>query len=397
MIKLVSLALGALLLGSCAKDGRRPMAQDPLSSPQDQFSFLVTDPQRRDPIVPDEPRKWMVRLYLPTDASSSQERLGYADDAALIQAMKAEGYYDIAPTTLEAWLTRSAPDLPENVRSQPIPLITLSPGQGVAAFNYGYLASELVRRGFAVAIIDHPYVGISRLPDGRILNWKDDPLLQEEQSGWTDRFADWARDIPVTLNELSKHPQVHRLELTGVTAIGHSLGGAIALDACAIDDRISACADFEGAPFGTVTEQKGPSKPALFVLSRAARADRPTRTPDFCHPMFAFLAIGDASAWAVEVVGGSHMSFSDAPLVMPETLSRFGGTLMDAEQSMATYATLATAFASAYRPGGGGASAFQARLSNLSVAKAALTDQRGRKPCPPGAKAPGVKARHGEQ
>lgn len=379
---LAGAAIAALILSTTATArGDQHPARHHANSAQGQFSFLVTDPHRRDPVVPEEARKWMVRLYLPTDGPGSDRRSAYAEDAALVRAMKAEGYYDVAPETLEAWLTTPGPDMPRRDRDQPVPLITLSPGQGVAAFNYSHLAAELVKRGFAVAVIDHPYVGISRLSDGRMMKWKDDPMLQEEQARWTERFADWARDIPITLDALAKRPEAGRLDLTGVTAVGHSLGGAIALDACAIDDRISACADFEGAPFGTLTERNGPAKPVLFVLSRAARADRPSRTPDFCHPMFAFLASGASSAWAVEVTGGSHMSFSDAPLVMPGTLSRFGGTLMEAGESMAAYATLATAFASAYRPGGGGAPAFETRLSELSAAKAAFTGPGARMTC----------------
>ena len=64
------------------------------------------------------------------------------------------------------------------------------------------------------------------------------------------------------------------------------------------------------------------------------------------------------------------MSFSDAPLVMPDTITRFGGEVMTPERSMAVYSTILGAFAKAYAPGGAGARAFDRQLATLPEVRA---------------------------
>lgn len=81
--------------------------------------------------------------------------------------------------------------------------------------------------------------------------------------------------------------------------------------------------------------------------------------PDPAEHLLASLAQRGAPVWTLHITGGSHTSFSDAPEVLPHTLSRFGGELMSAERSMTLYTAIVDAFARAYAPGGGGDAAFQ--------------------------------------
>src|SRR2546425_1025709 len=65
----------------------------------------------------------------------------------------------------------------------------------------------------------------------------------------------------------------------GVTTVhgtlGHSLGGAAALEACVSQALLRACADMDGYPFGDV-EQQGVGRPFLVLLSQPDR-DNPLR------------------------------------------------------------------------------------------------------------------------
>jgi len=329
-------------------------------------SFEITDPARHDPIATDLVRAWHVDLYYPAQEGGTER--AYLADAALLNTLIADGYYDVPEATLRAWAAKPGPAhvAAPSITSAPLPLITIAPGSGVAAFNYAELAATLARRGYAVAVIDLPYIGPSRLADGRVMRPGDDPLQQSEDlAALTPRVRDWSRDVSVTLDRLfaadhpSAIPAALALDPQRITITGHSLGGTVAVQVCADDPRVEACADFEGAPDPTTIFAAGPAKPTLITGARSAKPDRPFEKPDLSSPFWSFLGKGEnASNWAIAITKGSHMSYSDAPYEMPDTLSRFGGTLMTPERSFELYTGLVDAFARAYAPGGGGNAAF---------------------------------------
>ena len=352
-----------------------------VGSPTDAVSSVgvveieLTDPSRNDPLAEGK-RRWRVDLYYPARPDTGTPRT-YAHDAVLLARMAKDGYYDVAPATMAAWAQQPDPArLNARAIAGPLPLVTLSPGSGVATFNYSELAAAIAHRGYAVAVIDHPYLGLTHLSDGRILSADADPVQQiDDPKAWQPRVVDWARDVSETLDQLPSDTVVReaglRLDLARVLAVGHSMGGTVALEVCTLEPRVSACADFEGAVEGTTAYTEGPRRPTLFTGSRSAKPDRPFLAPDLSQPPWDFLARGSLpSNWAVAIQGGSHMSFSDAPREMPDTLSRFGGTLMSPERSEQVYVGIVDALGRAYFPGGGGNATMEAFFRDVPEAKA---------------------------
>ena len=324
-------------------------------------TFLVTDATRHDSLKPDLKREWMVDVYYPAAAHSGKPTL-YFDDPVLLKKLVDEKYYDQKPELLNSWATRPGAARRDAVQAKgnALPLIVILPGMGVVRANYALLASAFVARGFVVAVIDLPYLGEQRLPDGRILNASDDPLAQSEKpEDYAPRNAEFVRDVSVTLDRL---PSELVFDAKAITITGHSSGGAVAVDVCNADTRVSSCVNWEGGLEPTDVWQHGSKKPTLVGASRAK--GRPEALSDPQHPdmltqMRAALGkAGNHECWVAKITGGSHMSYTDAPEVMPDTLSRFGGELVSAQRSFELYTGVTAAFARAYAPGGGGDVAF---------------------------------------
>jgi len=367
-------ALAALALSACA-----PSAEETeIATIVGVQSLAITDEARRDPIDPAHARQWMIDVYYRAQPAEPAPTDVYARDPAILSAMIEGGYYGVDAETLTSWSQIAAPAIEDATPAEGArPVILLSPGSGVAAFNYSRLAVSLVERGYTVVVVQHPYAGLSRLPDGRLLSADDDPVQAiDDPAALTPRILEWSGDLSVTLDRLADTVQLRglALDLDHVIAVGHSVGGAIALDACAVEDRIDGCMNFEGALFSSRAETDGVPRPAVSTGSRA-RGRPPTE--GLGEEMTAALAQrGNPSVWYVKVTGGSHMSFSDAPTMMPETLTHFGGEIMPPERSDAVYAGMVDAFARAYVTGASGDDGFAAFLAALPEIRFASSSGR---------------------
>jgi len=347
------------------------VAQDATHDTIGRTGIIVSDPDRRDP-VQGTTRSWAVDVYYPTKPRSGREE-AYAPDADLVGRLVREGYYDVDPEALSAWMTRPGPARGE---AEPLPgswpLITLSPGMGIARLNYGLLASRIASEGYVVAVIDHPYLGVVARADGGLWTSNDDALLMDETGALNPaRVAEWTRDISVVVDRLVAGQAAGvAIDPERVAAAGHSAGGTAVLAACGADRRIAACMDFEGAPDASPVAENGAAGPTLMVLSRARQTPADlerrgvSREEDDARGEQLRLSLktmlrqdGEERAWVLGVEGGSHMSYSDAPLVMPDTVSRFGGEILPPDRSIALYADLTTTFAEAWWAGGRGSEA----------------------------------------
>lgn len=358
---LVLIVVASLLVACTGRSDTHVSAATPQQAQAVSTGVIVldiVDPERSDPVTANAQRGWRTRVYYPAESGAGSPYLAQA----LVRKLKDIGYYDQSAEVLDRWAVRNTslrPGIPANISTRQR-LVVLLPGLGVSGSNYALLAQKIVERGYVVAIPELPYLGSDFGPDGRWQGADLDPLLANgDQESWVPRFDEWTADLARLLSRLESAPELANLGLSidasTVALAGHSLGGAVALHACPSDARIAVCMNFEGAPFGTRILEEGPVKPTLFVLSRSKREGEPSTPPSAEEPMFAFLAGGTGGpAWAVKVAGGSHMSFSDAPIVMPDTIARFGGEVMTADRSMEIYAGLVAQFVENTSGGGNG-------------------------------------------
>jgi dienelactone hydrolase len=290
-----------------------------------------------------------------------QPKARYVEQRPLLDAMVIEKYQDLPAAQIRPWgqlkLSASSGATPANSPSgRGWPALVFSHGFGVSRVSYSALAQELASRGYVVFTVDHPYGGFMVAPDGRLLQPGGDslrrrlgsasnPVTVDSALAWDARR--WAMEgVSVLRRAAARRTGVPALaslsiDTMHVGMLGHSLGGAAALQGCRDDAIFRACADMDGAPVGDV-ERNGVPKPILVLLSQPAPSNSPPKDSierahreDFSRMGrerdSTWLAISGRNAsipaFIVKLPGTAHFSFTDAPFLMPSLLQGTGSTL----------------------------------------------------------------------
>jgi len=333
----------ALLLALITQGPKpRPPA---LPSGPHRVSYLIThlvDSSRQvaAPVPGRSRRDLTVQIWYPTARSAAPDG-PYLPDSGLAEALSDFG--GISTETVTAWRSfriHASPSGPLLEKLGKLRLVVLSHGLGSTRVLYSGIAQDLASHGYVVAAIDHPYGGLTVLPDGRILSSDadagDDPVVLGE------RVKEWALDAEFVVETLLEGARSPLPELGALVAdsdiamIGHSLGGAAALQACR-GVVFRACVDLDGAPFGDVADS-GVVSPSLVLLSLPLYSDadliRRGRTREQWNAMGErtrsvwrdIATLSGAGRLVVLRVGGTnHSSFSDVPFTLPEILVGFNG------------------------------------------------------------------------
>lgn len=308
--------------------------------------YELVDPSRPDPVAALTPtdervarRVVAVQAFYPVAAKEQPADLPGAMYVSeeLAERLVADGFYDQS-----AELLRGLADL----RTQALhgaapaegakPTVLLSHGLGTGRFLHTALAIELASHGYLVLAVDHPYGGVTRLRDGRFLSAGDDPELEGGAFGL--RQTEWAADLHFVLGQLKETPLAELGPDAGrVAAIGHSMGGAAALEAGSQGPGFGAVINMDGAP---IEFESGSVRcDALLLMSHPVYSDADLaargRTREAWEAMgsrirdqWADRRGPDAELVLVAVRGTGHLSFSDAPFLMPDTITRFGGDVL---------------------------------------------------------------------
>jgi dienelactone hydrolase len=178
--------------------------------------------------------------------------------------------------------THSQSDAPIASEQQTYPVVLLRPGGGALTADFTTLAEDLASHGYVVVGFDAPGRSavvvqsegraIGRAPANNVENANGnlaDPLVGRLLAMWVSD-AKAVMDHLQQLNTTSTAPFAHRLDFARIGAVGHSFGGATALQFCREDARCRAAIDLDGIPFGSVVTD-GLAKPAMFLLSDHSR------------------------------------------------------------------------------------------------------------------------------
>jgi predicted dienelactone hydrolase len=282
-------------------------------------------------------RTVVAQIWYPADPrSDTQERatyLGLDDEATQLAAGLANTFGVPAFLFDEAVRARTpavaeAAVAPGNER---FPVVIFSPGNaGVRVQNTAW-ATDLASHGYVVVALDHPYdSAVAVLEDGTIVrsdtaSTGDD---DEDERRAVERTRVRAADMRFVLTQLERldngdipSPFDGRLAVDRAAAVGHSLGGAAAIEAALTDARFDAIIDIDGFPRSTPTRAYG--QPILAIVAGRGTGNEDSDI-NYTTRLDAVLGSSAGPAYQLTVPGAAHLSFTDAVLFLPPLPSLVG-------------------------------------------------------------------------
>lgn len=206
------------------------------------------------------------------------------------------------------------------------PVVILRAGASSEVVNYSTLAEDLASHGYIVVGLDAPYrTGVVVFPDGRVVRRvpANNPencleLGGAEQAGCITRLLTaWTADMSFVLDRLARlnagDPSgkfTGRLDLDRIGVLGHSFGGAQALQFCHDDPRCKAGVNLDGAPFGSVVRE-GLHQPFLFVLTDQIHSSGPETSQVLADIQSIYDSLPEGARWRILIRGSNHFLFSD--------------------------------------------------------------------------------------
>jgi predicted dienelactone hydrolase len=309
-----------------------------LTKPQGDYKvgtriFRWVDDGRAEQITSDlnDKRNVVVQAWYPTEENVKGSHSDYLD--GLGNLPKKVGI-------LPRWIfdhygqinTYGILDAPISKTQNQWPVIVFLTGNGASRAFYTSLVTGLASHGYVVLAIDHPYEAmITQLADGKIVT-----TIEDHSNDGTDltkfmkgRLDTRIADVQFVINQLGNPREslgnfLSSLDQNRIVITGHSLGGATAAAAMALDSRIKAAANIDGTLYGELPKPNGP-RPFLLLESNKGDSDRYLRYENGNKKFFKQFGGG----YRYEVIEADHYSFTDAPLLLALPTRFLSGRILE--------------------------------------------------------------------
>ena len=313
---IVILVLVAVLAGSGYVGWVLIQRSEPVSLPDPTGAFQVgrrtfewTDTTRKDPYG-DGPRKLAVWVWYPVAKGTTGRRVEYAPGLWGAMHLKSpvalfQGPFD---SLRDHALDKAA------VAPGRFPVVVLMPGMGLSAPMYASLAEDLASHGYLVAGVTPTHSANVTVLDGRTIESSKDANPENIDPHADLLISTWSADARFAGATVAKLFRANVEGAIGTSYIGHSFGGATALEACRTDPRCAAAADLDGRQYGAVV-QKGLRAPML-LLGADDSCITGTCGPDARddgdrEPALSLLKASTGTAWCATIPGTRHFNFTD--------------------------------------------------------------------------------------
>lgn len=322
-----------------------------------------------DPLAPRLGRREVsVWIWYPASVAVSGRvhPAQYAPD--LWSGLHLRGVVGLGEGAFDAIRTRAVQEAP--VEAGSFGLVVLQPGMGFAGPQYQAIAEDVASAGFVVAAVTPTRSANLTVIDGKVVRSTavGNPPDLGGHRGRAEADADrlvqiWATDAIATARALH-HAAVPALAdrlRRGTVYLGHSFGGAAALQACSLDHGCRGAVDLDGTQFGTVL-RAGIRHPLLLLGSDdsciTGRCPPAAATNhDDVTAARKLLRHIDAATTCLIISGAHHFNFTDyGDYYLAEPLRRFLGLgPIDGARALTVTAAVVAGFANqAFGAGAGG-------------------------------------------
>lgn len=251
-------------------------------------------------------RELMVFIWYPAPAGARGDHAAYIPGKW--GTLAAEGYVVIPARRMETIAVGAIDGAPVAPGSHPI--LVLLPAMGRAPAHYTTLAEDLASHGYVVAGVAP--TGSTRnvvFPSGRLVEGEHDP---DASNAEFDRqvVQTWIDDAGFTVDQiLATRPFADVADRARIGILGHSFGGAVAMQILNEDSRFKAAANLDGSPWRDPVRSL--DRPLLILLGGQPPAVLGPFVPDDAEKLRAICKADRAGCEIQHYEQAGYADFSD--------------------------------------------------------------------------------------
>ena len=279
-----------------------------------------------------------------------------------LSSLKRYPLYKLIPNSICDIETNSYQNVPLSTQTSKFPVLIFNHGFSSYMEQNTILMEHLTSFGYIVVSVGHPSDGVASYPDGRsipvdlesikeltkqsressktfsknikLLAGNDLSMEDIRKFTWNylnasksmnDKVEMWVDDIRFIMDILEKMDSgfiqsqfAHRISLEkGIGVFGQSYGGAAAVLACCLDDRLKCAINMDGAMYGGMNDKYKYGRPTMYMDSDML----PGRSKYFFH-------INEDDTYHVMIKDSRHLDYSDftyiAKILLLKWMQLFG-------------------------------------------------------------------------
>jgi predicted dienelactone hydrolase len=293
-------------------------------------------------------RKLMIQVWYPAELDSNAQRAPYVEHISPL--LEGVGDAISIPPFLLSHLQYVQSNAYKDVRvakaQAKYPVLLFSHGLTGFRNQNTFQVEELASHGYIVVSIDHPYDAAAVVyPDQSVISLKLESLSGFDS--YVDKSKVWLEDSQFVLDSLTSHQAVTgaasnelkqltaHMDMSQIGALGHSFGGATAVQLLMTEPRIKAAVNMDGVLYGQPVPEQGLSKPYLqmnaeqsiddewFTQSLDQAVKMTGRSKESYEQFWAESkdrrkkATSGSDAYSIMINHANHMSFTDFYLYSP--------------------------------------------------------------------------------